>query len=60
MTHGVADAGRLQLDHLGAHVAQQLTAEGTGDQLAHLDDLQPVQGAVQRLAGHGRILQNVN
>ncbi|MNL05973.1 hypothetical protein D3C87_1265920 [compost metagenome] len=60
VAHWIADAGRFQLDHLGAHVAQQLTAEGTGDQLAHLDDLQPVQGAVQRLAGHGRILQNVN
>ncbi|MNI28339.1 hypothetical protein D3C73_821120 [compost metagenome] len=57
VAHGIADAGRLQLDHFGAHVAQQLAAEGAGDELAHLHDLDAVQGAVQRGAGQGHTLQ---
>ena len=31
------DMRGFELDHLGAHVAEQLPAEGAGDELPHLD-----------------------
>ena len=34
----VALAGRLDLDHLGAEVAEELPAEGARDDLSELDD----------------------
>ena len=37
MAHGIALAGRLDLDDLGAHVAEQLPAEGTCDERAELE-----------------------
>ena len=37
----VAGAGRLDLDDLGTEVAEQLPAEGAGDDLAELDNPDP-------------------
>ena len=36
--HDVADAGRLDLDHLGAEVTEQLPGERPGDERAELED----------------------
>ena len=41
----VGGAGRLDLDDLGAHVAEQPARERPGDQRADLDDADPVQSA---------------
>jgi hypothetical protein len=38
IAHRVAGAGRLNLDHLGAEVAEELAAERARQQLAHLYD----------------------
>ena len=43
--HRVARARRLDLDHIGAHIAQQLAAERPGDQLAQFDHPDAGQGA---------------
>ena len=40
----VAGARGLDLDDVGAEVAERLAGEGAGDQLPHLDDLEPGQG----------------
>src|SRR5690606_20443589 len=40
----IAGARRLDLDHLGTELAQQLAGEGAGDQLTHFDDLDALQG----------------
>jgi len=47
----VATAGTLDLDHVGAHVAERLRAERTGDVLRQVDD----DDSVER-QGHGREL----
>jgi hypothetical protein len=39
----IAAAGRLDLDHVGAEVAECLGGERAGDQLAHFDDAQALQ-----------------
>ena len=36
--HGISAARVLDLDHLGPEITQQLTAEGTGQELTQLDD----------------------
>jgi hypothetical protein len=41
----VAAAGRFDLDDVGAEFAERLAGEGPGDELAHLDDAQALQGA---------------
>ena len=41
----VAHARRLDLDHVSAKLTQRLAGKGAGNQLAHLDDLQSVQGS---------------
>ena len=41
--HRIASSGRLDLDHVGSHIAQQLPAKRPGDQLAQLDHLDPGQ-----------------
>ena len=38
--HDVADAGRLDLDHVGAEVAEQLARERARDERAELEDAQ--------------------
>ena len=48
-------ARRLDLDDIRAHVAEQLSAEGSGEELAHFDDLDPGQRAgvgKRRSGGH--------
>src|SRR3546814_5814487 len=47
--HRVTLARRLDLDHLGAEVRHQLTAERPGDQRAHFDDAQTRQRAVGKV-----------
>jgi hypothetical protein len=42
--HRVAGARLLDLDHLGTEIGEQLAAERTGEQLAHLDHPQVRQG----------------
>jgi hypothetical protein len=37
--------GGFDLDDVGAELAERLAGEGTGDELAHLDDAQALQGA---------------
>lgn len=44
LAHRIADLWRFDLDDVGPHVAHQLAAEWPGNQLAHLDDLQPFEG----------------
>jgi hypothetical protein len=56
--HGIAGAGLFELDHLRAHVAEQLAAERAGDQLARLHHPQALQGAPV-LALHGLADQNL-
>jgi len=34
----IAAVGRLDLDHVGAEIAERLAGEGAGDELAHFDD----------------------
>src|SRR5690606_5270377 len=58
LAHGIAAAGILQLDHLGAEVAEDLAAEGAGDQRAHLDDPQAGKRALGGGFGHG-VLEEV-
>ena len=41
----IRQAGRFDLDHVGAEISQQLSTKGAGDQLAKLDDAQAIQGA---------------
>src|SRR5690606_19153897 len=48
---GIA-AERLDLDHLGAEVAEDHRGEGTGGELAELHDPEPGEGTVMRIA-HG-------
>ena len=55
LAHGIALAGVLDLDHVGAEVAQHLAAEGPGDECAHLHDLQVGQGPLGGLVGHGAL-----
>ena len=43
LPHRVTVAGVLHLDHLGAEVAEELSAERSGQQLAELDDANVVQ-----------------
>ncbi len=45
VAHLVAGARRFELDDFGAHVAEQLAAERTRDQLPHLDDPDALQRA---------------
>src|SRR3954470_14705838 len=45
MPHGIPLAGRFDLDDLRAHVAEQLTAEGAGDQCAEFEDAQVAERA---------------
>src|SRR5690606_39923772 len=53
LPHRVALPGRLDLYDLGAHVAEQLTAERSGEQRAGLDHAQVGQRAVlERCAAH--------
>jgi hypothetical protein len=57
----IARARRLDLDHVGAEVAERLAGKGAGDQLAHLDDPQALQGllgshALEGSCFHGRLL----
>ncbi len=40
MTHGIALAGRFDLDDLSPHVAEQLPAERSGNQCTELQDTQ--------------------
>ena len=47
----IAALGRLDLDHFGAELGEELPGERTGDQLPELDDLQPVQGLPPGHAG---------
>ena len=46
--HRVAAGRVLDLDDLGAEVAEQLAAERAGQELAHLDDAQVVEGESRR------------
>src|SRR5262249_46497358 len=43
LAQGIA-AGRLDLDHLGAEIGEELAGEGAGDELSQLDDLDAFQG----------------
>jgi hypothetical protein len=45
VAHRVADAGRLDLHHVGAVVAEQLPREGTGDEVAELQHPDAVERA---------------
>ena len=46
--HRVAGPGRLDLDHLGAEIAEQLTGERAGDERAELEDAQARRGPGER------------
>ena len=46
--HRVACTGRLDLDHFGAVVGEQVAAERAADHLAGLDDTRPAQSAAAR------------
>ena len=43
--HGIADLGGFDLDDLCPHIAEQLAAEGTSNELAHFDNAQPLERA---------------
>jgi hypothetical protein len=45
VTHGIALAGRFDLDDLGTHVAEQLAAERSCDQCAELQHTKIAKGA---------------
>ena len=47
----IATLGRLDLDHLGAELGEELPGERAGDQLPELDDLQSFQGLPPGHAG---------
>ena len=51
----IADAGRLDLDHVGAEVGQRLAGERAGDQLAELEHLQSLQRAAAKAWARGRV-----
>ena len=46
IAHRVTAGRRLDLDHLGAEVAQQRAGERSGQQLSELDHPDPLQGPV--------------
>ena len=48
----IAFARRLDLDHLGAEIAERLAGKRPGDELAEFDDLQALQRAGLCLSGH--------
>ena len=41
--HRIACTGRFDLDHIGAHIAEQLPAERPGNELAQLDHFYPIE-----------------
>ena len=53
--HRVAGPGRLDLDHVGAEVAEQLARERAGDERAELEDAQAVRGPVRRQTSAGSL-----
>jgi hypothetical protein len=53
--HRVALIRRLDFDHLGAHVAEQLPAEGASEQRAEFEHAQIRQGAVLKFDGSGHL-----
>jgi hypothetical protein len=53
VAHGITLPGCLDLDDFGPHVAQELPAEGSGDERAEFEDAQIGEGAVGRDAVHG-------
>ena len=51
--HRVALPGRLDLDDLGPVITQELSGEGTGDEVAQFEDPKPGQGSGRFGVGHG-------
>jgi hypothetical protein len=51
LAHGIADTGWFDLDRLGAVIGEEVTAEGSADDVTHLEDPNARQRTQQIVTG---------